>query len=149
MISEHINYFILLMLHYVWSFSVLLEYLNFVFLINIILSKFMLINVIYFQVRYNNYSINLKNRITYSMDMSLSKLWELVMDNWMDNWNNGSLACCSPWGLKKSETTERLNWTETLIMSNDCDRIKQTKSKDNFYYTFNDCFHNYYQSHWQ
>ena len=21
----------------------------------------------------------------------------------------GSLACCSPWGLKKSDTTERLN----------------------------------------
>ena len=57
-----------------WSFFVLLEYLNFMFLINIILSKFMLINVIYFQVRYNNYSINLKNRITYLMDMSLSKL---------------------------------------------------------------------------
>ena len=40
----------------------------------------MLINVIYFQGRYNNYAINLKNRITYSMDMSLSKLSELVMD---------------------------------------------------------------------
>ena len=24
----------------------------------------------------------------------------------------GSLACCSPWGLKQSETTEWLNWTE-------------------------------------
>ena len=23
-----------------------------------------------------------------------------------------SLACCSPWGRKESETTERLNWTE-------------------------------------
>ena len=23
----------------------------------------------------------------------------------------GSLACCSPWGLKESDTTERLNWT--------------------------------------
>ena len=22
----------------------------------------------------------------------------------------GSLACCSPWGLKESDTTERLNW---------------------------------------
>ena len=28
--------------------------------------------------------------ITDSMDMSLSKLWELVMD--------GSLACCNLWG---------------------------------------------------
>ena len=26
----------------------------------------------------------------------------------------GSLACCSPWGHKESDMTERLNWTETL-----------------------------------
>ena len=25
----------------------------------------------------------------------------------------GSLACCSPWGRKESDTTEWLNWTET------------------------------------
>ena len=24
----------------------------------------------------------------------------------------GSLVCCSPWGRKESDTTERLNWTE-------------------------------------
>ena len=24
----------------------------------------------------------------------------------------GSLACCSPWGCKDSDTTERLNWTD-------------------------------------
>ena len=35
--------------------------------------------------------------ITDSMDVSLSKLRELVM------------ACCSPWGRKESDTTERLN----------------------------------------
>ena len=25
----------------------------------------------------------------------------------------GSLACCSPWGCKESDMTERLNWTDT------------------------------------
>ena len=33
--------------------------------------------------------------ITDSMDMSLSKLWEIVMQ--------GSLVCCSPWGHKESD----------------------------------------------
>ena len=37
-----------------------------------------------------------------SMDMSLSKLWELVMDK-------GSLVCCSPWVCKESDITQRLN----------------------------------------
>ena len=38
-----------------------------------------------------------------SMDMSLSKLREIVKD---------SLSCCSPWGHKESDTTERLNKTK-------------------------------------
>ena len=42
--------------------------------------------------------------ITDSMDMSLSKLWELGD-------GQGSLACCSPWSRKESDTTEWLNWT--------------------------------------
>ena len=37
-----------------------------------------------------------------SMDMSLSKLWELVMDR-------GSLACLFPWGCKELDMTEQLN----------------------------------------
>ena len=51
--------------------------------------------------------------ITDSMDMSLSKLRELVMDK-------GGLVCCSPWGCKDSDTTERLNWTEWLSTLNEC-----------------------------
>ena len=42
--------------------------------------------------------------ITDLMDMSLSKL--LGVDD-----GQGSLACCSPWGHKESDTTEQLNWT--------------------------------------
>ena len=43
--------------------------------------------------------------ITHSIDMSLSKLkvCYAVGDG------QGSLACCSPWGCKESDTTERLN----------------------------------------
>ena len=38
--------------------------------------------------------------ITNLMDMSLSKLWDLVMDR---------EVCCSPWGCKELDTTEQLN----------------------------------------
>ena len=38
--------------------------------------------------------------ITDSMDMSLSELWELVMDR---------EACCDSWGRKELHTTEQLN----------------------------------------
>ena len=43
--------------------------------------------------------------ITDSMDMSFSKFQELVN-------GQGSLACCSPWGCKKSDMTDWLDWTE-------------------------------------
>ena len=47
--------------------------------------------------------------ITDLMDMSLSKLWELVMGR--------KLSCCSPWGHKESDMTEWLNWTEASKLS--------------------------------
>ena len=39
--------------------------------------------------------------ITDSTYMSLDRLWGLVMDS--------TLACCSPWGHRESDTTEQLN----------------------------------------
>ena len=29
----------------------------------------------------------------------------------------GGLACCSPWGYKESDMTERLNWTKYIHLS--------------------------------
>ena len=46
--------------------------------------------------------------ITNSMDMSLSKVQELVMDR-------GGLACCSPWGRKELDMTAWVNWTEYCL----------------------------------
>ena len=53
---------------------------------------------------------------------------EYRWDVWMRYWLNGhkfekapgvgdeqeSLACCSPWGHKESDKTERLNWTDSI-----------------------------------
>ena len=38
----------------------------------------------------------------------------------------GSLVCCSPWGRKESDSTERLNWTDwdKVLSYSDMDRIK-------------------------
>ena len=46
--------------------------------------------------------------MTDSMDMSLSKLWEMVKDR-------GSLVCCSLWDHKESDMPERLNNTKDVL----------------------------------
>ena len=47
--------------------------------------------------------------------------WCKELTHWKRPWcwerlgvgnGQGSLACCSPWGRKESDTTEQLNWTE-------------------------------------
>ena len=41
----------------------------------------------------------------------------------------GSLACCSPWGCKESDTTEQWNWTEFRLPSFLCSHPKKQFSK--------------------
>ena len=43
--------------------------------------------------------------------------WTWVWASSRSWWWTGSLACCSPWGHKESDTTEWLNWTEELDSS--------------------------------
>ena len=59
--------------------------------------------------------------ITDSIDMSLGGLRELVMDKLE------GLVCCDSWGHEESDTTERLNWTEYVLI-----RIKLLQSSRRF-----------------
>ena len=52
----------------------------------------------------------------------------------------GSLACCSPWSCKQSDTTEWLNWTGLFhfhshkeIYPNRCGNLSKIKTRDYFY----------------
>ena len=45
------------------------------------------------------------------------KTWSPLLKGWVwasswSWWWQGSLACCTPWDCKESDTTEQLNWTE-------------------------------------
>ena len=48
--------------------------------------------------------------------------WHHWLDGHKSEWTpgvgdgQGGLACCNAWGRKESDTTERLNWTETHIL---------------------------------
>ena len=41
--------------------------------------------------------------------------WTCVWVSFRGDDGQGSLACCSPWGRKESDTTEGLNWTELIL----------------------------------
>ena len=47
------------------------------------------------------------------------RMWETPRDGE----GQGGLACCGPWGLKESDTTERLNWTELMGMQSFGDKV--------------------------
>ena len=67
--------------------------------------------------------------ITNSMDMSLSKLWEFVMDREAVLWWTGKLVCCDSWGKTESDMTERLNWTEKTNKQNKLSRHKNVEER--------------------
>ena len=50
--------------------------------------------------------------------MASSTWWTWVWANSERWWWQGSLACCSPWGHKESDTTEQLNWLKNWFYSN-------------------------------
>ena len=56
--------------------------------------------------------------ITDSMNMNLSKFWEIVRDR--EAWH-----ACSPWGHKESDTTEWLNRTENPAVNKSIGSISQ------------------------
>ena len=70
------------------------------------LEKTLMLGKIESRRRRGRQSMRWLDGITDLMGMSLSKLWELVLDR------EGSQACGSLWDRKESDMTEQLNWTQ-------------------------------------
>ena len=55
--------------------------------------------------------------------------WHHQLDGHAFEWTpgvgdgQGGLECCNSWSRKESDTTERLNWTELLLLSH-CSRVR-------------------------
>ena len=58
--------------------------------------------------------------------MALPKRWTWVWASSKSGDGQGSLACCSPWGHKESDTSGQLNWTEAMLMESRINIINYT-----------------------
>ena len=58
--------------------------------------------------------------------MASPKRWTWVWASSKSGDGQGSLACCSPWGRKESDTTGQLNWTEAMLMESRINIINYT-----------------------
>ena len=69
--------------------------------------------------------------------------WHHLLDGREFEWTpgvgdgQGGLACCSSWGRKESEMTERLNWTELIYTRNEYNIVSQSyfNLKNSFNFT--------------